>query len=67
MVANTNLMETFIDSNFYTMLFLDAYPTQHLVFNWKSPSLVVLDKEMAQFYMNEMSTTVGRTQYVAGE
>ena len=49
------------------MLFSDAYPTQHLVFNWKSPSLVVLDKEMAQFYMNEMSTTVGRTQYVAGE
>ena len=49
------------------MLFLDANPTQHLVFNWKSPSLVVLDKEMAQFYMNEMSTAVGRTQYVAGE
>ena len=49
------------------MLFLDAYPTQHLVFNWKAPSLVVLDKEMAQFYMNEMSTAVGRTQYVAGE
>ena len=49
------------------MLFLDAYPTQHLVFKWQSPSLVVLDKEMAQFYMNEMSTTVGKTQYVAGE
>ncbi|CAH3140203.1 unnamed protein product [Porites lobata] len=44
-----------------------AYPTQHLVFKWQSPSLVVLDKEMAQFYMNEMSTTVGRTQYVAGD
>ena len=38
------------------MFFLDAYPTQHLIFNWKSPSLVVLDKEMAQFYMNEMIT-----------
>ncbi|CAH3195522.1 unnamed protein product [Porites evermanni] len=44
------------------MFFLDAYPTQHLVFKW-----LVLDKEMAQFYMNEMSTAVGRTQYVAGE
>ena len=48
------------------MFFVDAYPTQHLVFNWKSPSLVVLDKEMAQFYMNEVTTAVGRTQYVAG-
>ena len=49
------------------MFFLDAYSTQHLVFKWKSPSLVVLDKEMAQFYMSEMTTAVGRTQYVAGE
>ena len=49
------------------MFFLDAYPTQHLVFNWKAPSLVVLDKEMAQFYMNEVTTAVGRTQYVAGK
>ena len=49
------------------MFFVDAYPTQHLVFNWKSSSLVVLDKEMAQFYMNEVTTAVGRTQYVAGK
>ena len=49
------------------MFFVDAYPTQHLVFNWKSPSLVVLDKEMAQFYMNEVTTAVGKTQYVAGK
>ena len=49
------------------MFFVDAYPTQHLVFNWKSPSLVGLDKEMAQFYMNEVTTAVGRTQNVAGK
>ena len=31
------------------------------------PGVVVLDKEMAQFYMKEMTTAVQRVEYVAGE
>ena len=46
----------------------DAYPTQHLIYAWKSmPGVVVLDKEMAQFYMKDMTTAVQRVAYVAGE
>jgi len=46
----------------------DAYPTQHLFYAWKSiPGVVVLDKEMAQFYMKQMTTAVQRVEYVAGE
>ncbi|XP_073235641.1 gamma-aminobutyric acid receptor subunit beta-like isoform X1 [Porites lutea] len=44
-----------------------AYPTQHLIYNWKTPSVMVLDKEMAQFFMKDMTTEVQRVQYVAGE
>ncbi|CAH3019133.1 unnamed protein product, partial [Porites evermanni] len=44
-----------------------AYPTQHLIYNWKTPSVMVLDKEMAQFFMKDMTTDVQRVQYVAGE
>lgn len=48
--------------------FLDAYPTHHLIYAWKStPGVVVLDKEMAQFYMKNMTTAVQRVKYVAGE
>lgn len=47
---------------------VDAYPTQHLIYAWTSmPGVVVLDKEMAQFYMKEMTTAVQRVEYVAGE
>lgn len=46
----------------------DAYPTQHLIYAWTSmPGVVVLDKEMAQFYMKQMTTAVQRVEYVAGE
>ena len=31
------------------------------------PGVVVLDKEMAQFYMKDMTTAVQRVEYVAGE
>lgn len=31
------------------------------------PGVVVLDKEMAQFYMKHMTTAVQRVEYVAGE
>lgn len=45
-----------------------AYPTNHLIFTWKSnPGVIVLDKEMAQFYMTNMTTAEQRVQYVAGE
>ncbi|KAL9966150.1 hypothetical protein ACROYT_G024176 [Oculina patagonica] len=45
-----------------------AYPTQHLLYAWKSmPGVVVLDKEMAQFYMKDMTTAVKRVEFVAGE
>lgn len=52
----------------YTCPFvLDAYPTQHLIYEWKSdPGVVVLDKEMAQFYMKKMTTAIKRVDYVAG-
>ena len=47
--------------------FLDAYPTQHLIYNWKTPSVMVLEKEMAQLFMKDVTTVVQRVQYVAGE
>lgn len=40
----------------------------HLIFTWKSnPGVIVLDKEMAQFYMTNMTTAEQRVQYVAGK
>ena len=53
--------------NVFCFFVLDAYPTQHLIYKWKSiPGVVVLDKEMAQFYMKKMTTAVQRVDYVAG-
>ncbi len=31
------------------------------------PGVVVLDKEMAQFYMKDMTTAVKRVEFVAGK
>ena len=45
----------------------DTYPSSHVLYMWtRDPPVVVLDKEMAQFYMKALSTTSRNLTYVAG-